>query len=97
MIVIEHHTGLLSVCDQLVELGPTGGVGGGRVIATGTPKELIASKESITGPYLAAESGTAKKTKARSSGSSRSKKSAKKKRSNSKSSKASKAIGGGAS
>jgi excinuclease ABC subunit A len=55
VIVIEHNTGLLAVCDRLVELGPEGGAGGGRVIATGTPRELAACKDSITGPYLASE------------------------------------------
>ena len=52
VIVVEHHTDLLRICDELVELGPMGGNGGGRVIATGTPAELIADKDSITGPWL---------------------------------------------
>lgn len=50
--VIEHHTDLLAVCDQLVELGPAGGAGGGRVIATGSPSELMANADSVTGPFL---------------------------------------------
>jgi excinuclease ABC subunit A len=52
VVVIEHHTDLLAVCDRLVELGPEGGEGGGRVIATGTPAELARARDSITGPYL---------------------------------------------
>jgi excinuclease ABC subunit A len=60
VIVIEHHTDLLRICDELVELGPKGGVGGGRVIATGTPAELVKNKDSITGPWLA-PAGTKKK------------------------------------
>ncbi len=52
LIVIEHHTGLLSACDRLVEMGPVGGEGGGRVIATGTPTELAANPDSVTGPWL---------------------------------------------
>ncbi|MCY2958582.1 MAG: excinuclease ABC subunit UvrA [Planctomycetota bacterium] len=52
LVVIEHHTGLLSACDRLVELGPVGGEGGGRVIATGTPAELAADPASVTGPWL---------------------------------------------
>ena len=52
VIVIEHHTGLLSVCDRLVELGPGGGEAGGRCIAAGTPAELVADADSVTGPWL---------------------------------------------
>ncbi|MDG1499805.1 MAG: excinuclease ABC subunit UvrA [Planctomycetota bacterium] len=52
VVVIEHHIDLLRVCDELVELGPTGGNAGGRIIATGTPAELIKDKDSITGPWL---------------------------------------------
>jgi excinuclease ABC subunit A len=52
VVVIEHHIDLLRVCDELVELGPTGGNEGGRIIATGTPAELIKNKDSITGPWL---------------------------------------------
>ena len=52
VVVVEHHVELLSVCDQLVELGPQGGAGGGRVIAQGTPAELSKDPQSITGPWL---------------------------------------------
>jgi hypothetical protein len=55
VVLIEHHTGLLSTCDRLVELGPGGGADGGRVIATGTPAELAADPDSLTGPFLARE------------------------------------------
>jgi excinuclease ABC subunit A len=54
VIVIEHHTDLLAACDALVELGPAGGLNGGRVIAKGSPDELCSAKESVTGPWLAA-------------------------------------------
>ncbi|MDF1797898.1 MAG: excinuclease ABC subunit UvrA [Planctomycetota bacterium] len=52
VVVIEHHTDLLAICDELIELGPAGGSGGGRVIATGTPAELAGNPDSITGPWL---------------------------------------------
>lgn len=52
VILIEHHTGLLGICDQLVELGPAGGEAGGRVIATGSPGELRKDPNSVTGPWL---------------------------------------------
>ena len=60
MILIEHHTGLLAACDELVELGPAGGEAGGRVIAIGTPDELVRDPRSITGPFLS--TGSAPRT-----------------------------------
>ncbi len=55
VVLIEHHTGLLSVCDRLVELGPAGGEHGGRVIARGTPRELALDPKSVSGPWIARE------------------------------------------
>jgi excinuclease ABC subunit A len=55
VILVEHHTGLLTICDRLVELGPGGGDAGGRVIATGTPRELEKNAASVTGPWLFAD------------------------------------------
>jgi excinuclease ABC subunit A len=55
VILVEHHTGLLTICDRLVELGPGGGEAGGRVIATGTPREIEKDPASVTGPWLFAE------------------------------------------
>jgi excinuclease ABC subunit A len=52
VVLIEHHVELLTLCDSLLELGPGGGVHGGRVIASGTPRELAAHPASVTGPYL---------------------------------------------
>ncbi|MBL8863422.1 MAG: excinuclease ABC subunit UvrA [Planctomycetes bacterium] len=57
LVVVEHHTGLLSACDRLIELGPVGGEGGGRVVASGTPAELVENPSSITGPWLAEARG----------------------------------------
>jgi excinuclease ABC subunit A len=51
VLMVEHHTGLLAACDWLVELGPEGGPGGGRVIAAGTP-EQVAAGNTPTAPYL---------------------------------------------
>jgi excinuclease ABC subunit A len=45
VIVVEHNTQLLSVCDTLVELGPgRGGEAGGRIVAAGTPREVAADR-----------------------------------------------------
>jgi len=52
VVVIEHHTELLEVCDRLVELGPEGGEAGGQVIGEGTPRELAADRGSVTGRWL---------------------------------------------
>ncbi|MGY5875878.1 MAG: ATP-binding cassette domain-containing protein, partial [Candidatus Thorarchaeota archaeon] len=51
VVVLEHHTNLLSACDWLIELGPQGGPDGGYVIAEGTPEE-VSRKDSPTAPYL---------------------------------------------
>ncbi|MEZ6017458.1 MAG: excinuclease ABC subunit UvrA [Planctomycetota bacterium] len=52
VVMIEHDTDLLEVCDRLIELGPGGGDEGGRLIASGTPRELARNEASITGPWL---------------------------------------------
>ena len=43
VLVVEHDPGLLSRCDHVLELGPEGGPGGGRVVAQGTPAEIVAA------------------------------------------------------
>ncbi len=52
IFLIEHNIDMLKACDWLVELGPGGGAMGGKVIFTGTPKEMAESIGSVTGPYL---------------------------------------------
>ncbi|MDE6571167.1 MAG: excinuclease ABC subunit UvrA [Alphaproteobacteria bacterium] len=52
VIVIEHNLEVIKTADWIVDLGPTGGSGGGRVIAAGTPEEIVANPESLTGKYL---------------------------------------------
>ena len=53
VIVIEHNLDVIKTADWLVDLGPEGGDGGGRIIATGTPESVARVKGSYTGRYLA--------------------------------------------
>ena len=52
VVVIEHNLEVIKTADYIVDLGPEGGAGGGRVVATGTPEEIAANPESYTGQYL---------------------------------------------
>ena len=52
VIVIEHNLDVIKTADWIVDLGPEGGDGGGRVVAEGTPEEIAACPESHTGRYL---------------------------------------------
>ena len=52
VIVIEHNLDVIKVADHIIDLGPDGGDGGGTVIATGTPEQIIKCKESYTGEFL---------------------------------------------
>lgn len=52
IIVIEHNLDVIKCADWLVDMGPEGGSGGGRVVAEGTPEEVAKVKESYTGQYL---------------------------------------------
>ena len=54
IFLIEHNLEMLKQCDYLVELGPGGGAMGGKVIFTGTPKQILDCKESVTAPYMTA-------------------------------------------
>lgn len=53
VIVIEHDLDVIRNADYVIDMGPGGGVHGGKVIASGTPQQIIENKESITGRYLA--------------------------------------------
>jgi len=52
VIVIEHNIELIKCADQIIDLGPEGGENGGKILALGTPEELIKSKVSFTAKYL---------------------------------------------
>lgn len=52
VIVIEHNLDVIKVADYIIDLGPDGGDGGGKIVATGTPENVAKVKESYTGQYL---------------------------------------------
>lgn len=52
VIVIEHNLDVIKVADNIIDIGPEGGEGGGRIIAQGTPEEVALVAESYTGQYL---------------------------------------------
>jgi excinuclease ABC subunit A len=53
IIVIEHNLEVIKTADHVIDLGPEGGDGGGRIVATGTPEDVAANPESFTGRFLA--------------------------------------------
>ncbi len=52
VVVIEHNLDVIKTADWLIDIGPEGGDGGGRIVAVGTPEEVAANPESHTGRYL---------------------------------------------
>ncbi|MBL8474230.1 MAG: excinuclease ABC subunit UvrA [Rhodocyclaceae bacterium] len=53
VVVIEHNLDVIKTADWIIDLGPEGGDGGGRIIAAGTPEQVAAAPGSYTGSYLA--------------------------------------------
>jgi excinuclease ABC subunit A len=53
VVIIEHNLDVIKSADYVIDLGPEGGQGGGRIVATGTPEEVVRSRESFTGRFLA--------------------------------------------
>ena len=52
VIVIEHNLDVIKCADWIIDMGPEGGDGGGKIIAKGTPEAVARSKKSHTGHYL---------------------------------------------
>lgn len=52
VVVIEHNLDVIKSADHIIDLGPEGGDGGGRIVAEGTPEEIVGVEESYTGHYL---------------------------------------------
>ncbi|WP_278585602.1 DNA helicase UvrA, partial [Eikenella corrodens] len=52
IVIIEHNLDVIKTADYIVDLGPEGGDGGGRIIAKGSPEEVVKVEGSYTGKYL---------------------------------------------
>jgi excinuclease ABC subunit A len=52
VVVIEHNLDVIKTADWVIDMGPGGGVNGGRIVVEGTPETVAATKESFTGQYL---------------------------------------------
>jgi len=52
VVVIEHNLEVIKTADWIIDMGPEGGDGGGRIVAAGTPEDIAKAKESYTGKYL---------------------------------------------
>lgn len=52
LVVIEHNLDVIKVADYIIDLGPDGGSGGGLIVATGTPEQIVKVDKSYTGQYL---------------------------------------------
>jgi len=52
MVIIEHNLDVIKTADHIIDMGPEGGLGGGTVVASGTPEEITKVKDSFTGTYL---------------------------------------------
>ena len=52
VLVIEHNLDVIKSADWIIDLGPEGGVGGGEIVAVGTPEEVARCEASYTGQYL---------------------------------------------
>ncbi len=52
VLLIEHNMDIIKSSDFIVDIGPEGGIGGGRIVAKGTPEQVANTKGSYTGEYL---------------------------------------------
>ncbi len=58
VVVVEHDEEMIRVADWLIDIGPGAGIHGGQLLAVGSPKDVIANEDSITGKWLSAQSET---------------------------------------
>ena len=57
VIVVEHNETMIEMADRVVEIGPGAGVGGGNIVFQGTPKQMLKSRDSLTGQFLSGRRG----------------------------------------
>jgi excinuclease ABC subunit A len=55
MVVIEHNMDVIKCADYIIDMGPEGGKGGGKIVFAGTPEQLVKSKKGYTAPFLKKE------------------------------------------
>ena len=55
LVVVEHDEDTMKQADHIIDIGPGAGILGGHIVASGTPKEVMANKKSLTGRYLSGE------------------------------------------
>jgi excinuclease ABC subunit A len=55
VLVIEHNMDIIKVADHIIDLGPEGGVGGGEILAVGTPEQVAKNTKSFTSKFLREE------------------------------------------
>jgi excinuclease ABC subunit A len=56
-LIIEHHPDIIKVADWIIDLGPEGGDLGGKLVAEGTPEDIVKVKKSYTGQFLKSHLG----------------------------------------
>ena len=52
IVIIEHNLDVIKTADWIIDIGPEGGEGGGKIVGIGTPEDLAKNKNSFTGKYL---------------------------------------------
>jgi excinuclease ABC subunit A len=55
VLIIEHNMDVIKIADHIIDLGPEGGINGGKIIASGTPEQVSKSKASFTAKFLREE------------------------------------------
>ncbi|MCU0332467.1 MAG: hypothetical protein MUC75_03735 [Ignavibacteriaceae bacterium] len=55
VVVVEHNMDVIKMADWIIDLGPGGGEFGGKIVAEGTPEQIIKNSKSVTGKFLKAE------------------------------------------
>ena len=55
IVVVEHNMDVIKMADWIIDLGPGGGEFGGKIVAEGTPEQVIKNSKSVTGKFLKAE------------------------------------------